>query len=283
MTAVLADAHDIGKRFGENVAVDSVSISISKGEIVGLVGANGAGKTTLIRMLLGLVRPDTGMVALFGEAPTRATRRRIGYVPQTMGLYEDLTVVENLAFSARVFGFDPPELDDEMASVADTLVGDLPLGLRRRVAFVAALAHGPDLLVLDEPTSGVGPLGRAGLWDTIHDATDAGAGALVTTHHMDEAEQCDRLVFLAAGRAVASGTVAEIVAGQLTVEAAPDDQHAALARLEEAGLPVLPTGTHLRIPGTPLPSVRSVLGEEADLSEKPSSLEEAFMTLARVS
>jgi ABC-2 type transport system ATP-binding protein len=283
MTAVLAEAHGIGKRFGANVAVDSVSISISTGEIVGLVGANGAGKTTLIRVLLGLVRPDAGMVALFGEVPTRATRRRIGYVPQTMGLYEDLTVVENLAFSARVFGLDPPGLDDEMTPVADTLVGDLPLGLRRRVAFVAALAHRPDLLVLDEPTSGVGPLGRADLWDTIHDATDAGAGALVTTHHMDEAEQCDRLLFLAAGRAVASGTVAEIVAGQLTVEAAPDDQHAALAMLEEAGLPVLPAGAHLRIPGTPLPSVRSVLGEEADLSEKPSSLEEAFMTLARVS
>ena len=283
MTTVLAEAHNIGKRFGENVAVDSVSISISKGEIVGLVGANGAGKTTLIRMLLGLARPDAGMVALFGEAPTRATRRRIGYVPQTMGLYDDLTVVENLAFSARVFGLDPPGLDDEMAPVADTLVGDLPLGLRHRVAFVAALAHRPDLLVLDEPTSGVGPLGRADLWDTIHDATDAGAGALVTTHHMDEAEQCDRLVFLAAGRAVASGTVAEIVAGQLTVEAAPDDHYAALAMLEEAGLPVLPTGTHLRIPGTPLLSVRSVLGDEADLSEKPSSLEEAFMTLARVS
>jgi len=283
MTAVLAETHDVGKRFGEDVAVDGISISISAGEIVGLVGANGAGKTTLIRMLLGLISSDAGMVALFGEPPTRGTRRRIGYMPQTLGLYEDLTVVENLVFSARVFGFDPPRLDDEMSPVADTLVGDLPLGLRRRVAFVAALAHRPDLLVLDEPTSGVGPLGRADLWDTIHDAADAGAGALVTTHHMDEAEQCDRLVFLAAGRTVASGTVSEIVAGQFTVQAAPEDPHAALAMLEDAGLPVLPTGAHLRIPGTPLPSVRLVLGEQADLSEKPSSLEEAFMTLARVS
>ena len=283
MTPPLGETREVSKSFGETLAVDGVGISISPGEIVGLVGANGAGKTTLIRMLLGLVRPEAGTVRLFGEAPSRATRRRIGYMPQTMGLYEDLTVAENLAFSARVFGLDPPGLESELTSVADRLVGDLSLGLRRRVAFVSALAHRPDLLVLDEPTSGVGPLARADLWDTIHEAADAGAGALVTTHHMDEAEQCDRLVFLAAGRVVASGTVAEIVTGQMTVEAAPTDPHTALMMLQDAGLPVLPTGSHLRIPGTPLPSVRSVLGAGADLSEEPSSLEEAFMTLARVS
>jgi len=281
VTERLAETSVISKRFVDNLAVDGVSISISAGEIVGLVGANGAGKTTFIRMLLGLLRPDQGQVMLFGQAPTRATRRRIGYMPQSMGLYEDLTVAENLDFTARVFGVEPPPLDGDLASLGDSLVADLPLGLRRRAGFVAALSHRPDLLVLDEPTSGVGPLGRAELWETIHDAADAGAGVLVTTHHMDEAEQCDRLVLLSAGRAVAMGTVDEILAGQVTIEATPADAAAALALLETARLPALPTGAHLRLPGASIASVRSILGEEVPLTESDSSLEEAFMTLAR--
>lgn len=280
MTGPLAETRAIGKRFKDTLAVDGVTLTVSVGEIVGLVGANGAGKTTLIRLLLGLLVPDDGEVTLFGRAPARATRRRIGYMPQSLGLYEDLTVAENLRFTARVFGIDSPPLADDLAAHANTLVADLPLGLRRRVAFVAALSHGPELLVLDEPTSGVGPLGRADLWDTIHDAVDNGTGALVTTHHMDEAEQCDRLVFMSAGRAVASGTVDMILAGQFTVEATSADPPQSLAVLEEAGLPVLPAGAHLRVPGTTVSSVRSVIGAEAALVETQSSLEEAFMTLA---
>ena len=280
MTGPLAETRAIGKRFKDTIAVDGVTLSVSQGEIVGLVGANGAGKTTLIRLLLGLLVPDDGDVTLFGRTPSRATRRRIGYMPQSLGLYEDLTVSENLRFTARVFGTDPPPLADDLAAYADTLVADLPLGLRRRVAFVAALSHGPELLVLDEPTSGVGPLGRADLWDTIHDAVDSGTGALVTTHHMDEAEQCDRLVFMAAGHAVAAGTVDMILDGQFTVEATPADPAQSLAILEEAGLPVLPAGAHLRVPGTGVSAVRSVIGAEAALVETKSSLEEAFMTLA---
>jgi ABC-2 type transport system ATP-binding protein/ribosome-dependent ATPase len=283
MTARLAEASDVSKSFVANLAVDGVSLSVSGGEIVGLVGANGAGKTTLIRILLGLIIADSGAVRLFDRAPARATRRRIGYMPQTLGLYDDLTVTENLSFSARVFGVDPPRLDDELAPMANTPVGVIPLGLRRRTAFLATLAHRPDLLVLDEPTSGVGPLGRAHLWDTIHSAADAGSGVLVTTHHMDEAEQCDRLVFLAAGRVVASGTAAAIVEGHVTVEATSDDPPGALRTLERAGMSVLPGGEHLRIPGATLATVRSVLGEEPDLSEQPASLEEAFMILARAS
>lgn len=281
MTARLAETSVISKRFVDNLAVDGVSISISPGEIVGLVGANGAGKTTFIRMLLGLLRPDHGQVMLFGQTPTRATRRRLGYMPQSMGLYEDLTVIQNLHFTARVFGVEPPPLAGDLASLGDSLVSELPLGLRRRIGFLAALSHRPDLLVLDEPTSGVGPLGRADLWETIHDAADAGAGVLVTTHHMDEAEQCDRLVLLSAGRAVAAGTVDEILAGQITVEAAPVDPAAALVVLESAGLPVLPTGAHLRLPGVSLAAVRSILGDDVGVVESLSSLEEAFMILAR--
>jgi ABC-2 type transport system ATP-binding protein/ribosome-dependent ATPase len=281
VTSCLAETSAISKRFVDNLAVDGVSISIEAGEIVGLVGANGAGKTTFIRMLLGLLRPDRGQVMLFGEPPTRSTRHRLGYMPQGMGLYEDITVSQNLDFTARVFGVAPPVLDGELAALGDNLVADLPLGLRRRIGFLAALSHRPDLLVLDEPTSGVGPLGRAGLWETIHDAADAGAGVLVTTHHMDEAEQCDRLVLLSAGRAVASGTVDEILTGQRTIELAPADPAAAMAVLDRAGLPVLPTGAMLRLPGVTTASVRSALGGDVSLTESRSTLEEAFMSLAR--
>jgi ABC-2 type transport system ATP-binding protein/ribosome-dependent ATPase len=281
VTGRLAETSEISKRFVDNLAVDGVSISIEAGEIVGLVGANGAGKTTFIRMLLGLLRPDRGRVMLFGEPPTRSTRHRLGYMPQGMGLYEDLTVSQNLDFTARVFGVEPPVLDGELAPLGDYLVADLPLGLRRRIGFLAALSHRPDLLVLDEPTSGVGPVGRVGLWETIHDAADAGAGVLVTTHHMDEAEQCDRLVLLSAGRAVAAGTVDEILAGQTTIEVAPADPAAAMTALGRAGLPVLPTGALLRLPGVTHSSVRSVLGGDVSLIESKSTLEEAFMSLAR--
>ena len=158
------------------------------GEIVGLLGANGAGKTTLIRMLLGLLPASAGEVALFGAEPSRETRRRIGYLPQGLGLYDDLTPAENLEFSAAVFGGGrdgdkPPGLPAALRSYGERSSVSLPLGVQRRVAFAQVLSHRPDLLILDEPTSGVDPLGRARLWDTITDAAAAGAGVLVTTHH----------------------------------------------------------------------------------------------------
>ncbi|MGH8914152.1 MAG: ABC transporter ATP-binding protein [Acidimicrobiia bacterium] len=283
MTRLLAETVDLTKRYGDITAVDGVSISVSAGEVVGLVGANGAGKTTLIRMLLGIIPPDQGRVRLLGEPPTRAVRRHIGYMPQGMGLYADLTVEENLQFTAQAFGIPTPRLDEDLLPLAGAPIQDLPLGLRRRVAFVAALAHRPDLLVLDEPTSGVGPLGRAELWETIHEAADSGGGVLVTTHHMDEAEQCDRLMFLSAGREAASGTVEEILEGRLTTEVSPADPAEALIVLEDAGLPVLPAGPRLRLPGVPISAARSALGNGSEMIEKQSSLEEAFMTLVAAS
>ena len=220
----LAVAEGVVRRYGPVAAVDGVDLRLAGGEVVGLLGANGAGKTTLIRLLLGLELPTAGRVALFGEPPSRRTRRRLGYVPQSLGLYDDLTAAENLAFAAAVFGEqraaaevpDLPELDDP--DLAGVTVGRLPLGVQRRVAVAQALAHAPDLLVLDEPTSGVDPRARAQLWATIRSAADAGAGALVTTHHLEEAEECDRLVLMVAGRVVAEGTVADIVGGSTLEE-----------------------------------------------------------------
>jgi ABC-2 type transport system ATP-binding protein/ribosome-dependent ATPase len=278
MTTQLAETLELVKGFDDRLAVDRVSISVHAGEVVGLVGANGAGKTTLIRMLLGLLAPDEGHVRLHGEPPGRSARHRIGYMPQGLGLYRDLTVGENLAFIARVYGTDPPPLGP-LASIEGTVVGDLPLGSRRRVAFVAALCHSPDLLILDEPTSGVGPLGRSALWETIHESADRGAGVLVSTHHMDEAEQCDRLVFLSAGRQIFTGTAGQVLEGQETVQIRARDPGTALAALEQAGLPVLPAGDGLRVPGASVDAVRAVLGDRASLRTSPSTLEEAFVTL----
>ncbi len=208
------------RRFGSLAAVDGVDLAVRPGEVVGLLGANGAGKTTLIRMLLGLLRPTAGDVLLFGAPPSRASRRRIGYVPQGLGLWEDLTVTQNLDFTSEAFGVPRPALDEDLAAVRGDLVRDLPLGLRRRLAFAAALAHAPEVLVLDEPTSGVGPAARAGLWRTVHDAADRGAAVLVTTHFMEEADQCDRLAIMAEGRVVARGAPAELMAGHATFEEA---------------------------------------------------------------
>jgi len=286
---------EVTHRFGSLTAVERVSLAVEPGEVVGLLGANGAGKTTLIRCILGLLRPTSGEVRLFGRAPSRETRARLGYVPQGLGLYDDLTVTENLAFSARAFGAAPAgrgaappgsadtDLDRDVAAVAGEQVGDLPLGLRRRVAFAAALAHRPDLLVLDEPTSGVDPLGRAHLWDTIRAAAEAGAGALVTTHYMSEAEQCDRLVVLAGGRVAAQGTMAAIMGDASTVRVATPRWEDAFVALEEAGLPVALVGRSLRVPGTDRARVAGALrasGVQAELDLVPATFEETFVALA---
>jgi ABC-2 type transport system ATP-binding protein len=281
---MLASAKGATKRFGELVAVDDVHLRVRAGEVVGLIGANGAGKTVLIRLLLGLLRPSAGEVRLFGEPPSRRTRTRLGYMPQGLGLYDDLTVAENLAFSVAAYGrHDTPALDGELAGVRDALVGDLPLGLRRRVAFAIALGHHPDLLVLDEPTSGVDPLQRARLWDTIRASAEDGAGVLVTTHHMREAEQCDRLVVLASGRVAAAGTMAEVVGGTRAVEVRSGRWEAAFTALDDAGLPVSLVGRTLRVPDGDPSAVGRLLAEagvHADLGEVQASFEEAFVVLA---
>jgi ABC-2 type transport system ATP-binding protein len=244
----LVRARRVTRRFGDFAAVKDVDLDVGRGEIVGLLGANGAGKTTLIRLLLGLLPETAGEIELFGEPPSRATRAKLGYVPQGLGLWDDMTAAENLSFAAAAFGAPVPTgLDPDLEAALDTLVADLPLGLRRRLAFTAALAHDPRLLVLDEPTSGVDPLGRARLWDTIHGAAERGAGVLVTTHYMEEASQCDRLVILAAGEIVAAGTVASIVGDRTVDEIEADDWAAAFAALDAAGVPVALRGRRLRV------------------------------------
>lgn len=276
----LAAAQSVRKTFGAVVAVDDVDLHVDPGEVVGLLGANGAGKTTLVRMLLGLLAPTAGRVELFGQEPSRPTRKRIGYVPQGLGLYDDLTVAENLAFTAAAFGVAPSTPGD-LTSVGSILVRDLPVGHRRRVAFAAALQHTPDLLVLDEPTSGVDVLARADLWDTIRETVEAGVGVLVTTHHMEEAEECDRLVMMAAGRVAARGRVEDLVRGSTAVVHATDWTEAFVA-LDATGLTVALVGRTLRVPRADAHSVEEALrsrGVDAQVDTEAMTLEETFAAM----
>jgi ABC-2 type transport system ATP-binding protein/ribosome-dependent ATPase len=278
----LAKADNLTKTFGSFTAVADASLDVRTGEIVGLLGANGAGKTTLLRMLLGLLRPTSGAVALFGTPPSRRERRRLGYVPQGLGLYTDLTVAENVRFSAEAFGVDDIALPDSLQAISGRLVGEIGLGRQRQLAFACALGHRPELLVLDEPTSGVDALARARLWDTIHDQAESGVGVLVTTHYMQEAQQCDRLVIMALGRVVATGTVADIVGDAKAVEVRTDDWAGAFTALDDAGLPVTLAGRRVRVAETSPDDVRRALaGIEASIDEVPATLEETMLAISR--
>ncbi len=279
----LLEARNLTRSFGSFTAVDDVSFKVGPGEVVGLLGANGAGKTTTIRMLLGLLRPSTGQALLAGSPPNRVGRRKLGYVPQGLGLYAELTVGENLAFAAQAFGCQPAELPPVLADDADTLVGGLPLGLRRQVAFLCALQHAPDVLVLDEPTSGVEPLSRARLWDRIRAESSRGVGVLVTTHYMQEARQCDRLLLMSEGRLVATGTEADIVDGTRTVAVRGQDWARTFEVLTGAGFGVNLAGRDVRVVDPDPQRLRDVLasaGLEATLTDVPATIEERMTALA---
>ena len=280
MTSI--EARGLTRRFGDVVAVDTLSFGVEGGEVVGLLGANGAGKTTTMRMLLGLLTPTAGE-ALIGEVPvSEVDRRAMGYVPQGLGLYPDLTVTENVAFAAASFGVPGPSLAEAgLEHIAGMRIGDVSLGMRRRVAFLVASCHRPAVLILDEPTSGVGPLGRARLWETIRQSAEAGTAVLVSTHHMDEAEECDRVVLMAAGSKVAEGAVREVIGQARTVAVAGDIGGEALAAISDEGGTVLSTGSGWRIVGLDVDGVRRVVGAEAGVEEVPATFEEAFVALSR--
>lgn len=280
---VLLETRGVTRRFGGRPAVDRVDLEVRPGMVVGLLGANGAGKTTLIRLALGLLPPEAGTVTLLGRPPSAAGRARIGYMPQGLGLYDDLTVAENLQFVSAAYGVTAPPLEPDLAPLANATIGSVSLGVRRRVAFAAALGHAPELLLLDEPTSGVDPLGRARLWDTIRGAAETGVGILVTTHAMNEAEQCDRLVVLANGRVVADAPPAELTTGRTAVEVSCEVWESAFNALDRAGIPVALAGRRLRVAGADRVHIASVLagaGVTATQRIVPATLEEAFMTLA---
>lgn len=283
-TDVLLRAAHASHSFGTFLAVDDVSLQVGRGEVVGLLGANGAGKTTLLRMLLGLLATTSGSVELLGGPPDRERRRALGYVPQGLGLYRDLTVRENLAFVSNAYGHPVPDLPGSLAASADRLVAELSLGQQRQLAFVSALTHHPAVLVLDEPTSGVGALTGADLWETIHEQAEREVGVLVTTHNMREAEQCDRLLLMSQGRLVAQGSEADIVGTTTAVAVRTDDWARAFALLNAADQPVMLAGRDVRVANADADAVRALLSREgmsADVVAVPATIEETMMALAR--
>ncbi len=226
---ISADDHEevirvdkLQRRFGDFIAVNNVSFSVRRGEIFGLLGANGAGKSTTFRMLCGLLPASGGELAVAGHDLRRAAasaRGRIGYMAQKFSLYSNLSVAQNLRFFSSAYGLrgkqQKARLDwalttFELASFSDTNAGDLPLGYKQRLSFAAALMHEPEILFLDEPTSGVDPLARREFWARTNALAEAGVTVLVTTHFMDEANYCDRLVIMADGEVLAQGTPLEM-------------------------------------------------------------------------
>jgi ABC-2 type transport system ATP-binding protein len=223
---VAIGASGLTKRYGDFHAVRNVTLQIRYGEIYGLLGANGAGKTTTIKMLCGLTPPSSGETQLAGETGflrSRKVRQQIGYMSQKFSLYDDLSVGENLDYFAGVYNVPEPERLEKKRWVltfsgledkAGQITGSLPGGWKQRVAFGAAILHEPPVLFLDEPTSGVDPLARRAFWRMINDLADRGAAILVTTHYLEEAEQCNRLGLMVAGELVAEGAPTAIKAEQ---------------------------------------------------------------------
>src|SRR6266481_1781912 len=219
------EAHGLTQRFGSFTAVDHVSFRIERGEIFGFLGSNGCGKTTTMKMLTGLLPPTEGAAVLFGQQVKGGdveSRRRVGFMSQAFSLYTELTVRQNLLLHAHLFDL-PPEnahkrIDELLTrfgleSVADTLAESLPLGIRQRLSLAVAVIHEPEMLILDEPTSGVDPVARDGFWELLSDLSrQDGVTIFVSTHFMNEAERCDRMSMMHAGRVLAQGPPAQLVA-----------------------------------------------------------------------
>ncbi len=282
---MLVQASDVERTYGSFAALRGVSLNVVPGEVVGLLGGNGAGKTTLMRIILGLETSSAGTCSLLGEKPSLQTRRRIGYVAQGLGLYPSLSAIENLHFAASVQQVPVNRRAAAFAhEMGSTPVGRLPLGTQRMLAYYAASQHDPELLILDEPTSGMDALTRARLWKDLRDAAERGVGILVTTHYMQEAAQCDRLVILTAGEVSATGTVDEITAKHSSLVIRTDHWEQAFRLLRDAGLPVLLDGRALRLPGIARAEATSVLAPIAgtiQVRESTSTLEETMMLASR--
>ncbi len=285
------------KRFADRTVVNAVDLTVNRGEIYGFLGPNGSGKTTFIRMLCGLLTPDSGSGTCLGHDLVReaaAIKRKVGYMTQRFSLWDDLSVRENLDFVGRMYG-----LSDRRAAVqtclntygladrADQLAGTLSGGWKQRLALASCLLHRPDLLLLDEPTAGVDPSARREFWEELHRLSATGVTLLVSTHYMDEAERCHRLAYLAYGDLIAHGDARDIIAqaGITTWTVRGAD---AAARAEFAATPgvtdLASFGTVLHVTGrdaallaTHVPKTAARLNLEATPIE--ASLEDAFIHL----
>jgi ABC-2 type transport system ATP-binding protein len=300
--AIFLEARHLTRRFGAFTAVNDVSFLVPRGKVFGFLGPNGSGKSTTIRMLTGLLEPTSGTATGFGgldvAKDTEKWKLRLGYMSQKFSLYLDMSVEENLRFFGSIYGLEPARLSERIDALSErlgfqllrpVLTEGLSTGQRQRVALAAALLHEPELLFLDEPTGGVDPKGRRMFWDLIYElAADRGMTVLVTTHYMDEAEQCDSLAFILNGLLIAEGTPRELkrdLEGRLFEVVAEGDPFAALSKirgaaaLEDAYL----FGVRLRAvsrPGRESDARRLVAPLGSAVPAEPS-LEDVFVSLAR--
>lgn len=222
-TAII-QARGLTKKFGGFTAVDAISFEVKRGEIFGFLGANGAGKTTAIRMLTGLSRPTGGEAVVAGFDVARQAEKvkeNIGYMSQKFSLYEDLSIRQNIRFYGGIYGLRRQQIKEKTAQIlaelnletyADQVVGALPLGWKQRLAFAVSNVHDPAIVFLDEPTGGVDPATRRQFWEMIYAAAHAGRTIFVTTHYMDEAEYCDRISIMVAGKIEAMGSPGQLKA-----------------------------------------------------------------------
>jgi ABC-type multidrug transport system ATPase subunit len=294
MSDYVIDVRDLRKSFGARKVVEGLTLQVAKGEICGFLGANGSGKTTTIRMLCGLLIPDGGAGECIGldiirQAPL--IRQHVGYMTQKFSFYEDLTVFEYLDFVARVYEMkDRPKAVQAimermgLADRRDQLAAQLSGGWKQRLALAACVLHQPKLLLLDEPTAGVDALARREFWDLIHDMAGEGLTVLVSTHYMDEAERCKRIVYLANGRIVVQGSADEVSrqSGLITFEASGadiDDAARALRHLPGVEAAAV-FGRSLHVAGTDRAALTSAIHSidgELKWEEVPPRLEDVFI------
>jgi ABC-2 type transport system ATP-binding protein len=293
------DVQDLSKRFGALQAVNHVSIEIEQGHITGFLGPNGSGKTTTLRMLCGLLTPDSGNGQVLGlEFPreAEAIKRQVGYMTQRFSLYEDLTIEENLTFMARVYSLD--EVSRQVEETLDKLgltnrrkqlAGQLSGGWKQRLALAAAVMHKPKVLLLDEPTAGVDPQARRDFWDEIHRLADEGMTVLVSTHYMDEAERCHEIAYIFNGNLIARGTADEVIGQSKLVTFEADGPRADRLASDLAGAPgvdmVAPFGAALHVSGTDRDQLEKAIEpfrrEPWRWIEVQPSLEDVFIHLMR--
>ena len=293
------DVQGLSKRFGTLQAVDNVSLQIEQGHITGFLGPNGSGKTTSLRMLCGLLTPDSGQGQVLGfdfPREAEAIKRQTGYMTQRFSLYEDLTIEENLSFIARVYGLDrvSRRVDEQLEKLGldhrrKQLAGTLSGGWKQRLALAAAVMHEPKLLLLDEPTAGVDPQARRDFWDEIHRLAEEGMTVLVSTHYMDEAERCHEIAYIFNGKLIARGTGDALIAdsGLVTFEA--EGPRADGLGRELAGKPgvemAAPFGEALHVSGTDRAALEAAIQhyrrEPWRWTEVKPTLEDVFIHLMR--
>jgi ABC-2 type transport system ATP-binding protein len=292
------DVKGLNKSFGRKHVVNDVSMRVQRGEIFGFLGPNGSGKTTTIRMMCGLLTPDSGSGTCLGfdiRKQQSQIKRRVGYMTQRFSFWDDLSIRENLDFIARMY-----EMPDRrravaasldglgLASRADQLAGSLSGGWKQRLALAACMLHNPELLLLDEPTAGVDPKARRDFWDELHTLAARGVSVLVSTHYMDEAERCHKLAYIAYGRLMAQGTAAEIVAAQALTTwtvVGGDLTHIGEALRDQPGVEQTAVfGSALHVTGRDAPVLEATLrrvtaGSNAVIQQSDVGLEDVFIHL----